>query len=249
MASLSTLSNMYELSLALYMVVFLVALERAEPDSLVENRLENIINTLTQSCYNYTCRGIFETHKLMFSLQMTLRIMDGEGNLDMNQLDIFLKGNLSLEKCKEKQPADWISDAGWHDMQRLTAEVPSCGALIPDLKSDINKWKDWYDMDAPESHPIPGGYDDKLSPLERMLVLRCFRVDRIVPSIIKFVMKEMGAEYVAPPVLDFMLIFKDSTPLVPVVFVLSPGIGRCLQSQPHRPVASKNTHGHPKVTS
>ena len=141
MASLSTLSNMYELSLALYMVVFLVALERAEPDSLVENRLENIINTLTQSCYNYTCRGIFETHKLMFSLQMTLRIMDGEGNLDMNQLDIFLKGNLSLEKCKEKQPADWISDAGWHDMQRLTS---TCGEvfsnLIPDLKAALPKY-------------------------------------------------------------------------------------------------------------
>ena len=47
MSSLSTLNNMYELSLALYMVVFLQSLERAEADSMVENRLENIIDTLT----------------------------------------------------------------------------------------------------------------------------------------------------------------------------------------------------------
>merc|ERR1719421_1090585 len=124
MSSLSTLSNMYELSLALYMVVFLLSLSRAQPDSMVENRLENIINTLTLGCYAYTCRGIFETHKLMFSLQMTLRIMDGEGTLDMNQLDFFLKGNLSLEKSKDRQPGEWMSDAGWHDMQRVVAEVP-----------------------------------------------------------------------------------------------------------------------------
>ena len=32
MASLSTLNNMYEVSLALYMVVFLQSLARAEPD-------------------------------------------------------------------------------------------------------------------------------------------------------------------------------------------------------------------------
>lgn len=33
----------------------------------------------------------------------------------------------------------------------------------------------------------------------------------------------MGQQYVMPPVLDFMNIYKDSTPLVPIIFVLSPG--------------------------
>ena len=89
MSSLSTLNNMYELSLALYMVVFLQSLERAEADSMIENRLENILDQQTKDCYNYCCRGIFETHKLMFSLQMTLRIQDGEGRLDMQLVDFF----------------------------------------------------------------------------------------------------------------------------------------------------------------
>ena len=48
-------------------------------------------------------------------------------------------------------------------------------------------------------------------------------IDRIVPAIIKFVIATMGGEYVSPPVLDFMSIFKDSKPIVPVIFVLSPG--------------------------
>jgi dynein heavy chain len=223
MTSLSALNNMYELSLALYMVVFLQSLERAEADSLVENRLENIINQLTGDCYSYTCRGIFETHKLMFSLQMTLRIQAGEGTLNMQELDFFLKGNLSLEKAKEPPPGDWIMEAGWHDMQRLVTLDDVYKDLITDVKAAVGEWKQWYDLEAPESAPMPQGYNEKLSSIGRMLVLRCFRVDRISVAITKFIIAEMGQDYVQPPVLDYMNIYKDSKPLVPVIFVLSPG--------------------------
>jgi len=190
---------------------------------MVENRLENIINTLTQMCYNYTCRSIFEEHKLMFSLQMCMRIMAGEGTLDTVQLDFFLKGNLSLEKCKDPPPADWISDQGWHDMQRLITLGDTFANVCNDVKGTLAEWKAWYDLDAPENAPMPNGYSDRLSVFEKMLMLRCFRVDRVFVTITKFVMTEMDSYYVTPPVLDFMLAFKDSTPTVPVIFVLSPG--------------------------
>ena len=223
MSSLSTLNNMYELSLALYMVVFLQSLERAEKDSMLENRLENIILTLTQMCYNYSCRSIFEIHKLMFSLQMTLRIMAGDGTLDTAELDFFLKGNLSLEKCKDPPPGDFISDSGWHDMQRLIKMGDHFKDLTNDVKANIAEWRAWYDLDAPEAVKYPCGYDQKLNLMQKMMLLRCFRVDRVFIAITKFVIGQMSEYFVTPPVLDFDIIFKDSTPMVPVIFVLSPG--------------------------
>jgi len=33
----------------------------------LENRLRNIIDKLTLNVYDYTCLGVFEVHKLMFS--------------------------------------------------------------------------------------------------------------------------------------------------------------------------------------
>ena len=223
MASLSTLDNMYEVSLALYMVVFLASLARAEPDSLLENRLDNIIATLTLDCYAYTCRGIFETHKLMFSFQMALQIQAGDGLLEREQLDFFLKGNLSLEKCKDKPPGDWFPEQGWHDLQRLVTMGDQFANLPADLLRSTDEWRAWYDLEAPESHAMPQGYSERLSPLERMLLLRCFRVDRIYVAITKYVILQMGEQYVAPPVLDFKRVLQDSTPIVPVIFVLSPG--------------------------
>jgi len=68
-----------------------------------------IKDKLTQLFYEFVCMGIFETHKLIFSFQMTTMIMDGDNNLDRRELDFFLKGNTSLDEI-ERNPLKWLSD-------------------------------------------------------------------------------------------------------------------------------------------
>lgn len=67
MAGLSNISSMYEYSLQSYLKVFNIALETARKDSILSGRLKNIMEKLTTNVYDYTCMGIFEIHKLMFS--------------------------------------------------------------------------------------------------------------------------------------------------------------------------------------
>merc|ERR1719421_1425821 len=57
-------------------------------------------------------------------------------------------------------------------------------------------------------------YGEKLTPFQRMCLLRCFRPDRISLAMQK---------YVEPPVLNYKKILNQSTPVTPVVFILSPG--------------------------
>lgn len=47
---------------------------------------------------------------------MTTMIMDGDGTLDRQELDFFLKGNTSLEAVDRKNPYKWLSAAGWKDL-------------------------------------------------------------------------------------------------------------------------------------
>ena len=51
--------------------------QTSRKDAVLDNRLKNIIAQTTQLMYGYTCTGIFEVHKLMFSFQMTTMIMEG----------------------------------------------------------------------------------------------------------------------------------------------------------------------------
>lgn len=119
MTSLSSISEMYEYSLSSYLTVFNNSLRDARKDTILENRLRNIIDKLTLNVYEYTCYGIFEQHKLMFALQMTFMIKDGEKDLNNKELDFFLKGNTSLEQVQKAKPYKWVPDVGWKDLQML----------------------------------------------------------------------------------------------------------------------------------
>ena len=48
--------------------------------------MRNMIDTIMRQIYDYTCTGIFERHKLMFSFQLTCMVMAGNGVLEVRAL-------------------------------------------------------------------------------------------------------------------------------------------------------------------
>lgn len=144
---LSQISTMYQYSLAAYMGVFMMALSTSRKDSILNNRLKNIKEKLTQLVYEFVCTGIFETHKLMYSFQMVTMIMDGDNKLNQIELDFFLKGNTSLDAVEAKKPYDWITDNSWKDMQRLDGLNESWEGFITNLRGNSAAWRAWYDQE------------------------------------------------------------------------------------------------------
>eukprot|EP00798_Chlamydomonas_sp_ICE-L_P031818 gene31818-7022_t len=232
-ASLSTITNMYEYSLASFLTVFNLTLNTSKKDSMMEGRLRNVIEALTFDVYSYTCLGLFEKHKLMFSFQMTIKILEGDEPLDPQFLDFFLKGNLSLEKSRREKPYEWFPEQGWQDLMRVvqmgTVKLSPEGRMHPlakladDMETDEGVWRAYYELENPEEAELPMGYHKSLSVFEKLLVLRCVRMDRVSVGITRFVISAMTERYVQPPTLDYLNIFKQSTENTPIVFILSPG--------------------------
>jgi dynein heavy chain, axonemal len=95
--------------------------------------------------------------------------------------------------------------------------------LLDKIEKYEKEWKNWFDSDAPEINQFPNGYSDKLNDFQRLMLLRCFRVDRIYLAVTQYVTNVMGEQFVTPPVLSFESIWDQSTTLSPIVFILSPG--------------------------
>ena len=223
MAGLSAINRMYEVSLSSFLVVFRQALALSRKTPAVDIRIENIIKESTRRVYDYTCTGIFENHKLMFSFQLTNMIMEGEGKLDRTALDFFLKGDTSLEGASQPNPLSWMPEGQWKDLLKLQTVADVFENIVQDVTKNEPKWKKWYDLETPESVPCPLGYSEKCSPFLLLLLYRCFRIDRTYNAVKMFVISEIGEKYVQPPVLDYELIFQQSEPNTPVVFILSAG--------------------------
>ncbi|KAL1274160.1 hypothetical protein QQF64_026974 [Cirrhinus molitorella] len=224
LAEMALVNTMYQYSLASFLEVFDLSLSKSLPNAILSTRLKNIMDTLTQNVYNYGCTGLFERHKLLFSFNMTIKIEQAEGRAPQDELEFFLKGNLSLEKSKRKKLCEWLPDQGWEDIVRLMELFPNeFGTLADDIEKNPDEWKKWYDLDAPEQASFPMKYKDNLTPFQKLLLIRCFRLDRVYRAVSDYVTLTMGEKYVQPPVISFEAIFDQSSPNSPIVFILSPG--------------------------
>ncbi|KAI8916282.1 dynein heavy chain and region D6 of dynein motor-domain-containing protein [Gorgonomyces haynaldii] len=223
LAQLSTINPMYEYSLNAFLEVFIASLHKSKPDTSLQKRLGKIMDTLKYAVYNYACTGLFEKHKLMFSFQMTIKLMELEGQIDPVELNFFLKGDISLELPTIKKPCTWMLDQGWKDLLKLSTLSANFGSLPQHLRDNEPAWKQWAQLEAPETAPFPMDYSERLTLFQQLCLLRCFRTDRVYNAVTHFVIHNMGEKYVMPPVINFNNIFEQSTPTSPVVFILSPG--------------------------
>ncbi|XP_049877279.1 dynein axonemal heavy chain 10 [Pectinophora gossypiella] len=224
LSDMAGVNSMYQYSLSSYLDVFSFSLRKAMPNVILAKRLRNIIDMLTKNVYDYGCTGIFERHKLLFSFQMDIKLEQSEDNVSQAQLDFFIKGNVALEKVARANPVSWLPAQGWQDIIKLSIDFPDPFIALPDhIARNGDNWQIWFDSDTPEASDIPDGYRDNMKPFELLMLIRCFRVDRIYRALTDYITVTMGEEYITPPVISLDMIFEQTTPFTPVVFILSPG--------------------------
>ncbi|XP_066245712.1 dynein axonemal heavy chain 10 isoform X2 [Euwallacea similis] len=215
---------MYQYSLSSFLNTYAYSLKKALPDTILERRLSNIMMTLTKNVYDDGCTGMFEKHKLLFSFQLAVRLEQGAGAVTQTELDFFIKGSVSLETSSRQCPVSWITSQGWMDILKLSKDFPLAFGRLPEqIEKNVDLWKKWYDLDAPEAEDIPFGYKQILKPFQLLLLLRCFRMDRVFKAVGDYIAEVMGEEFIIPPVISMDNIFEQCSSTTTVVFILSPG--------------------------
>ena len=79
-------------------------------------------------------------------------------------------------------------------------------------------------MEKPEDSPLPQEYDSKLTLIQKLLIIRVFRKDRIFNSIKNFIRVTMGEFFINAPAINMDKIFAQSSEKIPILFILSPGV-------------------------
>ena len=71
---------------------------------------------------------------------------------------------------------------------------------------------------------VVGEWDNACNELQKMLIVRSLRPDRVSFCVTTFIINNLGSQYVEPPVLDIQQVVDDSSTKTPLIFVLSPGV-------------------------
>lgn len=67
-------------------------LNRSQPSPITVKRIANIINHLTYEVFKYSCRGLYETDKFIFTLMLALKIDMQANAITHDQFMTFIKG-------------------------------------------------------------------------------------------------------------------------------------------------------------
>jgi len=223
-ADFGTIDPMYQYSLQWYTNFFIKCIGNTPSASDTPQRLENLNAFFTYALYQNVCRSLFETHKMLFSFLLTIKIMQGNNKVDGGEWRFLISGmGATGSSIDDVNPdPDWIDASTWSGVCSL-ATLPFFRGLEKDFAEDIQKWKRIFDNNEPQKMKFPGAKYEEMNPLRRLCVLRCLRRDKIMLTLSDFVVEEMEQKFVEPPVFDLKACYEDSDSVTPLIFVLSSG--------------------------
>ena len=220
-SDLAHIEPMYQYSLTWFINLYMQSLAHSKKSEELELRIEYIIDHFTLSIYNNVCRSLFEKDKLLFSLLLTIGIMKEKKQINEEIWYFLLTGGIALDNPFPNPVSEWLSEKAWAEVVRASA-LPNLKGLMEHLEQNGNEWKFIYDSAWPHEETFPGSWKF-LEGLERMVILRCLRPDKMIPAIREFIAEHMGNVYIEAPTFDLQGSYNDSSCCAPLIFVLSPG--------------------------
>ncbi|KAK3264588.1 hypothetical protein CYMTET_26684, partial [Cymbomonas tetramitiformis] len=225
-ADLASIDPMYQFSLDWYITHFCGSMDTAGPSTNQDRRLENLKECFLRQIFVNVCRSLFEKDKLLFAFLLVITIeRDEHANVDPQEWRFLLTGMVASMENVMSAPnpaAEWLPERSWTELCRVSS-LPKFEGLANDFAENISLWKMFYDLVEPHKGMLHGKWNEELNSLQRTIVLRCLRPDKVVLRIQDFVTEKIGRQFVEPPPFDLTLIFQDSAATAPLVFILSAG--------------------------
>eukprot|EP00434_Breviolum_minutum_P012043 symbB.v1.2.010619.t1/scaffold696.1/size260109/12 len=224
-ADLCKVEPMYQYSLEWFIEIFLLAIKTAEkPERNLQRRLTALQNQFIKLLYEKVCDSLFAKDKLMLSLLLTFKSMEVDSELDQAEKSLLLVGGTTGAEVRPRPAADWLSDVSWARLSEMEdlGKGPWPG-FTDTFTKNISGWKAVFDSDDPVHAPWPDKLQEKLTPLQRALVLLAVRADATIPGLQDIILAKLGADFLEPPPFNLEKVYSDSNNVTPLIFVLSSG--------------------------
>lgn len=193
---LAFIDPMYQYSLPFFVQLFNCAIDDAQPSEELLERIDFLNEEFLNSLYRNICRSLFEKDKPIFSMLLTFKLLDMDGQMNQADLRFLLTGGVSLGEQIPECPASWMSAQKWGEMCRA-CNLDSMRGFLTHFKSEANKtYKDLYDMNDPSLFEWPLQANSILSDFTKLIIIRIIKPDKLVPAMVRYVVSKIGEQFI-----------------------------------------------------
>ncbi|KAK7195048.1 dynein heavy chain [Novymonas esmeraldas] len=194
--------------------------------AMLQAHLTATIGNLTSATYTQICRGLFNRDKTILSLLIATAIARHDGAIADEEWQYFVRASAFVASELPEQPevlTAWMSRVQWELAEALGRTVPAFHDLVASLQAESDAWQAYAQADQPHAATLPGEWQSRLHLFQRVLLLRCFREEKLFFALSDYVEQTMGAAFIGSPPMDLARTLKDSSAHTPIVFILSQG--------------------------
>jgi len=220
-ADLANIDSMYQYSLQWFVNLFIVAIDTSPASDDLPTRLTNLNEFFTKLLYSNVCRSLAEMHKLLFSFLLGVRIMQGDNKINDDEWRYLVTGGPATKAIPNPSP-DWLTDNNWNQILSMS-DLPFYNNFEQTFIENIASFKRFFDSINPHLEILPDPWQEKLTPFQRLLVLRCLRPDKMAPALQIFIADSLGNEYNHFPTFDLELSYQAANSCTPLILVLAKG--------------------------
>ena len=225
---LSNIDHMYQFSLQWYSKLYESSIKSTPPNLNPEIRVKNLNKCFLKMLYENVCRSLFEKDKLLYSMLLTHKLLigeQGESRIKNHIWRFFLSGpsgEVQIPKC----PVNWIGSNEWPGMYKQIKCIDSFHELKgfeAYFMKNGNHFKQIYDSPQAHIEKLPGEWEERFSDFLRLLIIKVLRPDKLISAINIWISNSIGPEFIEAPGYNLAKSFKESSNIIPIVFILSPG--------------------------
>ncbi|CDI82515.1 hypothetical protein EPH_0040020 [Eimeria praecox] len=223
---LAMADSMYQFSLDAYEELFVESIQAAMESNAMAASAEDHVMTLnadhTLAVYKYARQGMFERHKPLLSLHLCASVLLADDQINRQEYAfLFTHGGVPDSPPPVANPdPEWISPAVWQLICKAD-QLEGLQGLQSSIEQNLREWRRWFGSPEPERATLPGDWQSRLDALQRLIVIRCLRPDRIIPASSRFVTESMDSKFVEYSPLDWEELLSSSKSSVPLLFILS----------------------------
>uniref|UniRef100_A0A8K9XJ36 Dynein, axonemal, heavy chain 6 n=1 Tax=Oncorhynchus mykiss TaxID=8022 RepID=A0A8K9XJ36_ONCMY len=250
-ASLSEIDPMYQFSLKYFKQLFNSTIEISEKSSVLEERLQILLDQTLLTSYTNVSRGLFEQHKTIYSFMLCVDIMRQHGEVTDAEWQHFLRGAPPLDKDHPERPeVPWLSEFTWQTCCELEDTLPCFNGIKREITAtpisiklgrlevcfNPENWQGYVsDSQLPpyseemseeekeKANGVRGHWDQRLGAFQKLVLIKSFMEEKVVFAVTEFVIVSLGKQFVENPPVDLATLYSDMSPSTPLVFILSTG--------------------------